>query len=184
MVREPCPSVPGGPPQVHLDQMMLEEQTGKASWRRSSGEAMCPAGAGRGRNKPEGRCRGGRSRRKSPPVRGCTTAQGGRPAPAPRGAPCQEEAQDAVSTPRGRPHTGAQSCRCLQDKLGWRWRRGRQALSLGWTDTEEEGRPGPRQSGPERAGVGSGGVRAVARYKRCGGPDTPPTAGGAHLLCL
>lgn len=38
MVKEPCPSIPGRTPQVHLDQGMLEEQSGKASWRRSSGE--------------------------------------------------------------------------------------------------------------------------------------------------
>lgn len=38
MVKGPCPSIPRSTPQVHLDQIRLEEPSGKASWRRSSGE--------------------------------------------------------------------------------------------------------------------------------------------------
>lgn len=91
MVKEPCPSISGRTPQVHLDQRMLEEKSGKASWRRSSGEghvsSMSQAREGTSLEGGSARAGGragrsmvGRSRWTSPRMPGCRagmTTQGG-----------------------------------------------------------------------------------------------------------
>ena len=186
MVREPCPSVPGGTPQVHLDQMMLEEQTGKASWRRSSGEAMCPAGAGRGKEQAPGAVQRRQEQKEESPSAGLHDCPGRTPCSGSLWGPVSGGLTGRCGHP---PRAAAHGCSKLQVSPRQAW----MEVEKGQTSTEPgvDGHRGGGATRPQAVGprAGGGGVWGCQQWPGIStvGVLTPrpqPTAGGAHLLCL